>query len=149
MAWQFLAAGAAFMSGMSAASQYGKAGSAALREARAQAAEIRREKLDVALLATQQHEQRSAQFKQLTDYNEAMSAFMGRTGRSIDALRREEQRRYGRDVDRLREQEKREKDKIEKQAQATEARGRVSKDIYEQKARGSLLDTAFKVGSIL
>lgn len=148
MVWQ-VAAGFAVAGGLYSASQKRKAAREAQRQAKLQAAEFRRQKFDVALLASQQHEQRSEKFKELAAYNDAMSAYMGRTGRSIQALRREEERRYGRDVDRLRAQEKREKDRLEKQAELTIAKGRVASDVYRQQARATLFDTAYKVASIV
>lgn len=125
-----------------------KASRAAKREAKMQAAEYRRQKFDVAEFATQQHEDRSAQFAELNAYNEAITAYMGRTGRSITALRKEEARRYGLDVERIRRQEEREKERLEKQAQTTIARGRVTSDVYRQQARATLFDTAFKIASL-
>lgn len=125
-----------------------KAARAARRDAERQAAEIRRQRFAVSELATQQHEQRSEAFKELAAYNQAMAAYSGRTDRSIAALRGEEERRYGRDVDRLRAQERREKESLEKQAQATLARGKVTSDVYRQQARQSLFDTAFKIASL-
>jgi hypothetical protein len=148
MAWT-AAATFATASGLFSGGQKRKAAREARRQAELQAAEFRRQKFDVAQLATQQHEQRSEQFKELTAYNEAMAAFMGREGRSISALRKEEQRRYGRNVDRIRSQEQREKDKLEKQAETTIARGRVSSKAYKAQATASLFDTAFKVASIV
>lgn len=147
MAWT-AAATFATASGLFSSKQKRKAAREAMRQAKLQAAEFRRQKFDVAQLATQQHEQRSEQFKELTAYNEAMTAFMGRTGKSIDALRKEENRRYGRDVERIRSQEQREKDRLEKQAETTIARGKVTSDVYKAQAKASLFDTAFKVASI-
>lgn len=125
-----------------------KAARAARRDAEAQAKQLRKQKFDVALYATQQHEQRMEQFRELANYNIAMNAFMGRTGRSIQALRKEEQRKYGRDVDRLRFQESREKEKLEEQAKATIARGRATAATYKAQARATLFDTAFKAASL-
>ena len=147
MAWQ-VAAAFQVAGGLKSAKAKRKASRAAKREAEAQAAEFRRQTFEVAQLATEQHEQRSEQFKELAAYNEAMAAFMGRTGRSISALRKEEERRYGRDVNRLRAQEEREKQKLEKQAETTLARGRVTSDVYRQQARATLFDTAYKVASL-
>jgi hypothetical protein len=147
MAWQ-VAAAFQVAGGLGSARAKRKASRAAKREAEAQAAEFRRQTFEVAQLATEQHEQRSEQFKELAAYNEAMAAFMGRTGRSISALRKEEERRYGRDVNRLRAQEEREKQKLEKQAETTLARGRVTSDIYKAQAKASLLNTAFAAASL-
>ena len=148
MAWE-VAAAFQVAGGLGSARAKRKAARAARREAEAQAAEFRRQKFDIAELATQQHEQRSEQFKELASYNEAMSAFMGRTGRSIAALRKEEERRYGRDVTRIRAQEEREKQRLEKQAKTTIARGRVTSDVYRQQARATLFDTAYKVSTLM
>jgi len=147
MAW---AVAAAFQvaGGLGSARAKRKASRAARREAEAQAAEFRRQTFEVAQLATEQHEQRLEQFAELVAQNEAMTAFMGRTGRSISALRKEEERRYGRDVSRLRAQEEREKQKLEKQAKTTIARGRATSDIYKTQAKASLFSTAVAAASL-
>jgi hypothetical protein len=147
MAW--VAAAFQVAGGLASARAKRKASRAARREAEAQAAEFRRQIFEVAQLATEQHEQRSEQFTELVAQNEAMAAFMGRTGRSISALRKEEERRYGRDVSRLRAQEERDKQKLEKQAKTTIARGRVTSDVYRQQARATLLDTAYKASTLM
>ena len=147
MAW--VAATFAVAGGIASSRASKKAAQAAIRDAYAQAREIRAQKADVALLATQQHENRSEQYKELSNYNAAINAYMGRTGRSIDALRRKEQKVYGRDVNRLREQEQREKERLEKEAVATIARGRVSQDVAKTQANLSLFNTAFKAASIV
>lgn len=126
-----------------------KAGQAALREARAQAAEVRLQKLDVALLATQQHEQASEAFAEQVAYNAAAVAAGGRTGRSAAALRKREQRLYGRDVDRLRLQEAREKNALEKEAKAIESRGVQARKSYRAQARSTLFDTAYKTADLI
>lgn len=148
MGWQVLTAAMALGSGISAASAQKKAGRVALAESKAQAAEMRRQKFDVALAATQQHQSRMEQFKELTEYNQAMNAYMGRSGRSISALSKKEEKSYGTDVTRLRLQEQREKDRLEKEASTTVARGRVSQDTYKTQARISLFDTATKIASL-
>lgn len=147
--WQIATAAIALGSGLSARSAKRKAARMARLEAKRQAKEIRLQKFDVALAATQQHENRMDQFKELTDYNEAMNAYMGRTGRSISALQKKEQSVYGKDVTRLRLQEQREKERLEKEAKAVIARGRVTSDTYKTQARLSLFDTAYKVASNL
>ena len=76
-----------------------RAARAARREAERQAAEILKQRFDVQEITTQQHMQRSEQFDELIASNIALSAFMGRGDRSIQALRKEEARRYGVDVD--------------------------------------------------
>ena len=148
MAWQIAAAFAAASGFRSAASQR-KAGSIAMREARAQAAEMRRQKFDVALAASQQHENRMEQFRDLVAYNEAAAAYAGRTGRSLAALRKREEKLYGRDVTRLRQQEQREKESLEKEAQVTERRGRVDRNVYREQAKSTLLGTGYNVASLL
>lgn len=135
--------------GLQSARQLRKAGSAALLESKAQASEIRRQKQDIALLASQQHQDRMEQFADLVAYNDAATAYMGRTGRSIAALRKREERLYGRDVTRIREQEAREKEAAEKQAAATEARGVSAQKAYKQQAKTSLLQTAIKAGDLV
>ena len=61
MVWQ-VALGMQVAGGFMSSRAKKKAGKAALREARAQAAEVRLQKQDVALLATQAHEDQQAQF---------------------------------------------------------------------------------------
>lgn len=143
MVWQ-VALAVQVASGLGSASASRKAGKAALREARAQAGEVRLQKQDIALLATQQHEQASEAFAEQVAYNTAAMAAGGRTGRSAAALRKREERLYGRDVDRIRLQEAREKAAAEKEAQAIESRGVQARKAYRAKARGTLLDTAIK-----
>jgi hypothetical protein len=147
MAWQ-VAAAFVVAGGLGSSRAKRKAARAARREAEAQAREIRAQKADVALAATQQHENRMLQFEELVNYNEAVNAYMGRTGRSVAALREREQRLYGKDVDRIRFQEQREKDRLEKEAQAVIRRGRASSDAYKTQARLSLFETAYKAASL-
>lgn len=135
--------------GLQSARSSRKAGQAALREARAQAAEVRLQKQDIALLATQQHEQASEAFAEQVAYNAAAVAAGGRTGRSAAALRKREQRLYGRDVDRLRLQEAREKGAAEKEAKAIERRGVQARKTYRAQARSTLFDTAYKTADLI
>ena len=80
MGW-FVAAAFATASGLASASAERKAGKVAQREARAQAAEIRRQKFDIERLASQQHQDRMEQFKDIVSANAAAAAMTGRTGR--------------------------------------------------------------------
>jgi len=125
-----------------------RAARAARREAERQAAEIRKQRFDVQEITTQQHMQRSEQFDELIASNIALAAFMGRGDRSIQALRKEEARRYGVDVDRLREQERREIENIERQAEETRRQGRITAQQYKTQARQSLFNTALTVASL-
>jgi len=138
----FWAVSAAFglMSGYQQGQEYRKAGQQALVEARLQAAEIRSQKNDVSILATEQHADRMQQFANLVSTNNAYAAYMGRQDRSIQALLRREQAKYGRDVDRIRSQEAREKASLEKQAQATVERGRAQNKQYRSAARSSMFN---------
>lgn len=120
----------------------------AKREAERQAAEIRKQRFDVQEITTQQHRQRSEQFDELIASNIALAAFMGRGDRSIQALRKEEARRYGVDVDRLREQERREIENIERQAEETRRQGRITAQQYKTQARQSLFNTALTAASL-
>ena len=120
----------------------------ARREAERQAAEIRKQRFDVQEITTQQHMQRSEQFDELIASNIALAAFMGRGDRSIQALRKEEARRYGVDVDRLREQERREIENIERQAEETRRQGRITAQQYKTQARQSLFNTALTAASL-
>ena len=136
--WQIAAAIA--LGGMQAGAQKA-AGAAAYRESLRQAAEIRKQRFGIQELTIQQHGQRLEQFKDLQSTNNAYAAFMGRSDRSISALRNEERRRYGQDVSRMQEQERRELEKIESQAQTEEARGRVAKKASDTAAKASMLGT--------
>ena len=120
----------------------------AKRQAERQAAEIRKQRFDVQEITTQQHRQRSEQFDELIASNIALAAFMGRGDRSIQALRKEEARRYGVDVDRLREQERREVENIERQAEETRRQGRITAKQYKTQARQSLFNTALTAASL-
>ena len=148
MVWQ-VALGLGVAGGLGSASASRKAGKAALREARAQAAEVRLQKQDIALLATQRHEQQQAQFADMVAYNAAAAAAGGRAGRSVSALRKREERLYGRDVDRIRLQEAREKAAAEKEAQAIESRGVQARKVYRAQARNTLFDTAYKTANLI
>jgi len=148
MVWQ-VALGMQVAGGFMSSRAKKKAGKAALREARAQAAEVRLQKQDVALLATQQHEQALEAFAEQVAYNAAAMAAGGRTGRSAAALRKREQRLYGRDVDRLRLQEAREKAALEKEAKAIERRGVQARKSYRAEARRTLFDTAYKAADLI
>ena len=144
--WKVVIAAAGAFQSASASRQ---AGQAALREARAQAAEVRLQKQDVALLATQAHEDQQAQFAEMVAYNTAAVAAGGRVGRSAAALKKREQQLYGKSVDRLRLQEAREKAALEKEAQAIERRGVQARKSYRAQARNTLFDTAYKASSFI
>jgi hypothetical protein len=148
MVWQ-VTLGLQVASGFMSSRAKRKAAKAALREARAQAAEVRLQKQDVALLATQQHEQASEAFAEQVAYNAAAIAAGGRTGRSAAAIRKRNQRLYGRDVDRLRLQEAREKAALEKEAKAIERRGVQARRSYRTEARNTLLYTAYKASTLI
>ena len=146
-AWMIPAA-FSLAAGINSAKQYRKASKSAVSEAKAQAAEIRRQKFDVELLTAQQHQNRMEQFSELVSQNEAQTAYMGRTGRSIQALRKREERLYGRDVSRMRVQEAREKRRLEAEARATTSRGLSSSEAYRSQARTSLLQSVGNIGGI-
>lgn len=145
MAWQLaLAVG----SGIASYGASKRAAREAKREAERQAAEIRKQRFDVQEITTQQHRQRSEQFQETGSSNAALAAFMGRGDRSIQALRREEARRYGVDVDRLREQERREIENIERQAEQTRRQGSIAAKQYKTQATASLFNTALTAASL-
>jgi len=134
--WQIVAAVA--LGGMQASAQKA-AGAAAYRESLRQAAEIRKQRFGIQELTVQQHLQRMEQFKDLQSTNNAYAAFMGRSDRSIAALRSEERRRYGQDISRLQEQERRDLEKVESEAQAEVGRGKVAKKAASQAATATML----------
>ena len=134
--WQIVAAVA--LGGMQASAQKA-AGAAAYRESLRQAAEIRKQRFGIQELTVQQHLQRMEQFKYLQSTNNAYAAFMGRSDRSIAALRSEERRRYGQDISRLQEQERRDLEKVEAEAQAEVGRGKVAKKAASQAATATML----------
>ena len=136
MAWQIYAAVA--LGSMQAGAQKA-AGAAAYRESLRQAAEIRKQRFGIQELTVQQHLQRMEQFKDLQSTNNAYAAFMGRSDRSIAALRSEERRRYGQDISRLQEQERRDLEKVESEAQAEVGRGKVAKKAASQAATATML----------
>jgi hypothetical protein len=148
MAWQ-IATAFAIAGGLGSSSAKRKAARAAMREARAQAAEIRRQKFDVALLASEQHQDLMEQFSELSSYNQAVAAYAGRTGRSLQALRKSEERKYGQSVTRLRQQEQREKESLEREAKATEQRGVQARKDYRAQARSTLFDTAYRTSTLI
>jgi len=147
MAW---AVAAAFQvaGGLGSARAKRKAAREARRQAAAEAAALRAEKFEVAALATEQHADRMEQFADLVATNEAFAAFMGRTGRSIQALQKREQRKYGKDVNRIRRQEARQKDSLESQALATIRSGRAKSRAYKSAATASLLTTFGKAAQL-
>ena len=135
-------------SGLLGASSARKAGKAAMQQARMQAAEIRKQRFDISELATQQHLDRSMQFKELQSQNTAMAAFMGRSDRSIQASSRYEGAKYSIDVQRLREQERRDIAANESQARQTEAGGKMAQKQYNQQATGALFNTALTAAAL-
>lgn len=145
MVWQ---AALAVGSGIASYSASKRAAKEARREAERQAAEIRKQRFDVQEITAQQHMQRSEQFQETGSSNLALAAFMGRSDRSIQALRKEEARRYGVDVNRLREQERREIENIERQAEQTRAQGRITASQYKTQAAASLFNTALSAASL-
>lgn len=138
MAWQIVAAVA--LGSMQAGAQK-KAGAAAYRESLRQAAEIRKQRFDIEELAAQQHVDRMMSFRDLQSTNNAYAAFMGRSDRSIAALRNEEARRYGRDVDRIREQERREGVRINREAEETVRQGQIANKQYKAAAKATMFNT--------
>ena len=148
MVWQ-VALGLQVAGGLMSSRSSRRAGKAALREARAQAAEVRLQKNDVALLATQAHEDQQAQFAEMVAYNAAAVAAGGRVGRSASALKKREQQLYSKSIDRLRLQEAREKTALEKEAQAIERRGVQARKAYRAQARNTLFDTAYKASAFI
>lgn len=147
MAWQ-IAAAFQVAGGLYSARAKRKAAREARRQATAEAAALRAEKFEVAALATEQHADRMEQFTDLVATNEALAAFMGRSGRSIQALQKREQRKYGKDVDRIRQQEARQKESLESQARAALASGRVKSQAYKSAATASLLTTFGKAATL-
>lgn len=147
MGW-FIASAFAAATGLESARQQRKAGKEASRDAKRQAAEQRRQKFDIDLLATQQHQDLMEQFQETLAYNEAATAFAGRTGRSLQAIQKREARLYARDVERLRTGAEREKAAIERGAVATEERGRSAARAAKTSATSSLLQTGYKLASL-
>ena len=146
MAWQLaLAVGSGLMS-------YGsskRAAREAKRQAARQAAAILRQRFAVEELATQQHADRMESFRDLVNTNNAYAAYMGRSDRSIQALRKEEGRKYGRDVDRIKEQSRREIQKLRDEAQAVREQGRVTSRQYKNAANATLFNTAVSAATML
>lgn len=146
MAWQLaLAVGSGLMS-------YGsskRAAREAKRQAELQAAAILRQRFAVEELATQQHVDRMESFRDLVNTNNAYAAYMGRSDRSIQALRKEEGRKYGRDVDRIKEQSRREIQKLRDEAQAVREQGRVTSRQYKNAANATLFNTAVSAATTL
>lgn len=147
MGWMITAAFAA-ATGLESARQQRKAGKEALRDAKRQATEQRRQKFDIDLLASQQHQDLMEQFQETLAYNEAATAFAGRTGRSLRAIQKREERLYARDVERLRTGAEREKLAVERGASATEERGRSAARASKRSVASSLLQTGYKVASL-
>jgi hypothetical protein len=125
-----------------------KAANAARREAQRQAAEIELQRFQVREIATQQHLSRTDQYSQTVAQNRAAAAYMGRSDRSIEALRRREATLYGRDVERIRSQEEQEVANLYSQATATRAAGLAQSKAIKAQTYGSLLNTAITVASI-
>ena len=134
--------------GLGSARAKRKAAREARRQAAAEAAALRAEKFEVAALATEQHADRMEQFTDLVATNEAFAAFMGRSGRSIQALQTREQRKYGKDINRIRQQEARQKESLEAQAVATIRAGRAKSSAYKSAATASLLTTFGKAAEL-
>jgi hypothetical protein len=125
-----------------------KAKRAAKREAARQAREIELQRFQVRELATQQHLNRTEQYAQTASQNRAAAAYMGRSDRSIQALRRREAALYGRDVDRIRTQEEQEVANLYKQARAVRARGASQAKGIMSQTYGSLLNTAITAAAV-
>jgi polyhydroxyalkanoate synthesis regulator phasin len=136
--WQ-IAAGLSVGSGFMGFGASRKAAKEIRKQAQMQAAEIRKQRFQISEIASQQHLQRLDTFKDTASTNTAMAAFMGRSDRSIGALRREEARRYGQDVNRIREQERRDIEKTEAEARMTIARGQASAKAAKAQGTTSLI----------
>lgn len=147
MAWQ-IAAAFAVAGGLASASAERKAGKVARQEARAQAAEIRRQKFDIERLASQQHEDRMEQFKDIVSANAAASAMTGRTGRSLQALRKREERLYSRDVKRIRTGAFEEQQAREREAETVERGGRQAYKASRRRAAATLIDTGARAYNV-
>lgn len=125
-----------------------KAAREARRQAQRQAAEIELQRFQVREIATQQHLDRTEQYSQTASQNRAAAAYMGRSDRSIEALRRREAALYGRDVDRIRTQEEREVANLYSQARSVRAGGRAQASAIKAQTYGSLLSTAMTAAAI-
>lgn len=146
MGWQLaLAVG----SGIASYGASKRAAREAKRQAERQAAAILRQRFAVEELATQQHVDRMESFRDLVNTNNAYAAYMGRSDRSIQALRKEEGRKYGRDVDRIKEQSRREIQKLRDEAQAVREQGRVTSKQYRNAANATLFNTAVSAATML
>jgi hypothetical protein len=146
MGWQLaLAVG----SGLMAYGSSKRAAREAKRQAERQAAAILLQRFAVEELATQQHVDRMESFRDLVNTNNAYAAYMGRSDRSIQALRKEEGRKYGRDVDRIKEQSRREIQKLRDEAQAVREQGRVTSKQYRNAANATLFNTVISAATML
>ena len=143
-----IALGLSAISGIAGFSSGKKAKRAAQREAARQAREIELQRFQVREIATQQHLNRTEQYAQTASQNRAAAAYMGRSDRSIEALRRREATLYGRDVDRIRTQEEQEVANLYKEASAVRARGRAQAKSIKAQTYGSLLSTAITAAAI-
>ena len=143
-----VALGLSAVSGIAGFGSGRKAKKAAKREAARQAREIEFQRFQVRELATQQHLNRTEQYAQTASQNRAAAAYMGRSDRSIQALRNREAALYGRDVDRIRTQEQQEVANLYKQARAVRARGASEAKSIQAQTYGSLLSTAITAAAI-
>lgn len=147
MGW-YVTAGLALASGLYSAQEERRAGQIERREAAAQAAEIRRQKNDIALIANEQNTDRMAALNELLQFNQALAAKRGITGRSLAAITRREQRKAGTDIDRIAQQQARETAAIERQAVATERRGVEAARAARVRSRATLFDTAYNLSTL-
>lgn len=136
-----LSAGFGLSAGRKAARETRKAG-------QRQAAEIIKQRFLVREIATQQHLNRSDQYAQTASYNRAAAAYMGRSDRSIAALRRREATLYGRDVERIRTQEEADVANLYAQAEGTIDRAKAQASAIKAQTYGSLLNTAITAAAI-
>ena len=140
MPWQ-LAAAIAVGSGIAASEQQKAGGAAARTQSRLQAAEIRKQRFAIQEVALQNQQQRLEQFEDLVNTNEAFAGFMGRSDRSISALKKREATKYSTDVRRIQAQASREIKKLSTQARVEEQRGDVQKKIADYNAKATLISS--------
>lgn len=146
--WQVLAAIAGVGSTVLSASQQRKAGKAAQQDARRQADALRDNIAMIELTAIQQHNDRVQQLQDFASQARAMSAYMGRDDRSVDAIMKRAEADKNRDLQRIKLQSLLEVSQTLAEANALEYTGKAQRQAASAQSVATLLSGMAKTASI-
>ena len=145
--WQVLAAIAGVGAAGISAYQQRKAGKAAQQDARRQADAMRNSIAMIELTAIQQHNDRVQQLQDFASHARAMSAYMGRDDRSVDAIMKRAEADKNKDLQRIKLQSLLEVSQTLAEANALEYTGKAQRQAAAAQSVSTLLNAASKAAS--